>query len=313
MIVKNLSQPCFNTTLMGVLKGVVNHYGIQLSDAMLYGGSGHAFVMNIHETLCPSGPYCWNHEPFHNLVSHLGIEMRDEGFFWNESAPSERNRIEALIRKNLDAGVPCSLVNMEHQPITGYDETGFLTAQPWPHMDFPPARLTFGTWAELGNEIHLNFYSHPRCNAASERDAIVASLTYAVDLHRRPNRHTEAPYSVGMQAYTRWIHAMKTDTADGHGNWWNATVWSECRARAADYFKEIADRYPDVAAEATQLSSDYGVIADVLSLVSDKALDSGAKAGLLEQAAEAESAAITRIESLIAAMTALEPDSILST
>ena len=48
----------------------------------------------------------------------------------------------------MDEDSPCSLLNMENQLITGYDDTGFDTAQPWcPHnKDFPPRRLSSGTW-----------------------------------------------------------------------------------------------------------------------------------------------------------------------
>jgi hypothetical protein len=34
--------------------------------------------------------------------------------------------------------------------------------------------------------------------------------------------------------------ALRAGHGAGHGAWLNATVWSECRARAADFFEEIA-------------------------------------------------------------------------
>ena len=300
MIIDNLRQPPFNATLMGVLKGVVDYYKLPLSDAMLYGGSGYAFMMNIHETVCPSGPYVWNYEPFYRLVSNLGIQMRDEGFVWNNTPASERPRIEALIREHLDRGVPCSLVNMEYQLITGYDETGFLTVQPWaPQVDFPQAHLTFGTWAEMGAEVHVNFFKHPRCDAATEQAVIAASLAYAVDLYRNPQTHSQAPYSTGAGAYTHWIDAMRSGHADEHGNWWNATVWAECRQQASAYFTEIAGKLPGQAETAARLSAGYAQIAGVLRQVSDRALDSAAKVPLLEQAAKVEAAAIGQIEQVL--------------
>ena len=60
MDMANLDQAPHNTTLMGVLRGVVDYCGLDISDATLYGSSGHAFVINIHAELCPSGPYCWD-------------------------------------------------------------------------------------------------------------------------------------------------------------------------------------------------------------------------------------------------------------
>ena len=39
-----IRQAPFHTTLLGVLRGVADHLEIGVSDAMLFGGSGHAFL-----------------------------------------------------------------------------------------------------------------------------------------------------------------------------------------------------------------------------------------------------------------------------
>ena len=44
------------TTHLGCLKGCLEYLGVEMSDAWLFGGTGHAFVMNVHEQVCPSGP-----------------------------------------------------------------------------------------------------------------------------------------------------------------------------------------------------------------------------------------------------------------
>ncbi|MHB1455570.1 MAG: hypothetical protein ACYC0V_01510, partial [Armatimonadota bacterium] len=94
MMIENLKQPPFNTTMMGVIHGVADYYGIKTCDPVLFAGSGHAFLMNIHKELCPSGPYCWDRTEFHKLVRNLGIEMVDQGFFHAGSSDSERAAIE---------------------------------------------------------------------------------------------------------------------------------------------------------------------------------------------------------------------------
>ena len=45
MFVKDLRVPPFNTTLMGVVRGVVDFFGCPHSAAMLYGGTSHAFLL----------------------------------------------------------------------------------------------------------------------------------------------------------------------------------------------------------------------------------------------------------------------------
>jgi hypothetical protein len=60
MPLTNLAMPRYNTTMMGVLKGVLDYFALPTTDAYVFGVSGHAFLINIHNRLCPSGPYCWN-------------------------------------------------------------------------------------------------------------------------------------------------------------------------------------------------------------------------------------------------------------
>jgi len=69
----------FNTTLMGVVKAVSDFYSLSHSTPTVYGASGHAFMMNIHEVLCPSGPYCFNRKPLFALLMNLGIRTTDLG------------------------------------------------------------------------------------------------------------------------------------------------------------------------------------------------------------------------------------------
>ncbi len=299
MTLDGLRMPPFNVTLMGVLRGVVDYFELPASDAMLYGASGHAFLMNVHRELCPSGPYCWNLERFIALAGNLGVGIEQRGWFSPASGESERRAVEACIRGELDAGVPCSLLNMEHQLITGYDGTGFDVVQPWaPRMLFPPGRLTFTTWQELGEEIHLGFFTFRRRRPPAGTRAVVESLRFAVDLWEHPERYSEAPYAVGQGAWDNWIAAVEGGAGSSHGAWWNGTVWSECRQRAADYFTEIAMQHPAQAATARALSRTYSAIAEALGKAADKALDAREKTAALERARAEEAGALQRVREL---------------
>ncbi|MCL5270040.1 MAG: hypothetical protein M1457_05710 [bacterium] len=304
MKLENLAMAPFNTTLMGTLKGAADYYDLGIDAPMLYGGSGHAFLINIHKELCPSGPYCWNLGAMTPLLENLGLRMTDLGFFSVQSPPTEREAVEAEVRRALDAGIVCSLLNMENQLITGYDAEGFHAAQPWPKHDFPPARLSFGSWKELGQEIHINFYTIEKCPPADPKATILASLNYAVDLFARPEKHTSADYGIGPRAYDNWIAAVPKCGAS-HGNWWNATVWSECRRMASEYFGEIGRRHPAVARPAADLSAAYTAIADHLAAASNKEMDAGQKINLLESAKVRETEAIDKIAALTAQLRAL--------
>lgn len=301
MELEGLHQAPFCCTMMGALRGALTYYGVAATDALLYGASGHAFVLNIHKELCPSGPYVWDSDKIEPLIAHLGVRREFLGFYHPGSSAEERAALEERLREHLNQGRPCMLLNMENQLILGYDSDGFVVAQPCPIGDFPPGRLTYGTWSELGEEIHICFYALHRCEPADLRTSIVDSLRYAVSLWRDPKSHTSEDYGMGPDAYRNWSSAVAAGHGGHHGNWWNAMVWSECRARAAEYFTEIASELPSPE-DAAALRQGYAKIAQLLSQCADKDLNEATKLELLTEAAAEEKACIARIERVLGAI-----------
>lgn len=298
----NLKQPPLNTTMMGVLKSAADYHGLGLSEPMVFGLSGHAFLINIHTQLCPSGPYCWKRETMESLIRNMGLKMTDLGFVGTGTNDEARSGVERKLREALDKGIPCSLINMENQIIDGYDATGLFTAQPWaPRADFPPARLSFGTWQEFGKEIHVTFYTIEKMKPVDRQQAILASLDYAVDMFKNPAKHSSKDYAVGPLAYDNWIAATPT-SGSSHGNWWNATVWSECRQMAARYFAEIGRVDAQVASLCSELNVEYLKIADNLNMASEKTMETEAKIKLLKETKQLEATAIEKVAELAAAL-----------
>lgn len=56
---------------VGCIKGCLNYLGVKVSDAWLFGATGHAFVLNISPGLCPSGPTDWDTHRFLELARNL--------------------------------------------------------------------------------------------------------------------------------------------------------------------------------------------------------------------------------------------------
>ena len=283
----DITQAPFNTSLMGVIRGVADHMDTDLSTPALYGRSGHAFFMNIHEAICPSGPYCWNIDPFIALLENCGIRMKKHGFFSGESAVEERDILEKSIKAELEMGNPCCAVNMDYQLVTGFDDTGFICSQPW-DMDFPPAHLSFGSWAEWKNEIHACFFSFESIELSDPVYAIQQSLQFVRDLNENPSGYTMKPYTCGMAGYDVWLRGVKKGYGAEHGNWWNGTVWSECRKQGALYFGEMSAAYPTSSQITMKLQNLFDRIGDILLIVSDKELGKKKKIELLKEAKELE-------------------------
>ncbi len=300
-----LKQAPHNTTMMGVLKAAADYHGLGLADPMIFGLSGHAFLINIHTQLCPSGPYCWKRENAGPLLANMGLRMTDLGFFDAGAKDEARAAVESKLREALDKGIPCSLINLDNQIITGYDSTGFFTAQPWApkNITYPPDRLTFGSWKEFGKECQVNFYTIDKVPPAERQRAVLASLDYAVDMWKNPGKHSSDAYGAGPNAYDNWIKAVPEFGAS-HGNWWNATVWSECRRMAAGYFSAIGDENKAVAERCAQLSDAYLKIADNLSKASNKTMAANEKIALLKETKALEASAISGVETLAEALRA---------
>lgn len=300
MKIENLKMPPFNTSLMGVIKGVLDHYGIQFSNGMTFGGSGHAFLINVHEVVCPSGPYCWKYDTFFELVKNLGLQTVDLGFFDKSSTADARRKLEQTLREHLDSGAPVMAQNMENQIITGHDDEQFILAMPWgPECEFTPPTLKFGTWDEFGDEIHATFFVFKKAKQKDNNVIIKESLKHAIDLFRNPDKYNFEKYRIGSGAYDNWIEAIKQDKAHTHGNWWNATVWSECRMMASEYFREIARNYKGkTSSAAEELSEAYKDIAQLLHRISDKEMKAQDRIPLLQEAKALDEAAVGKIEDL---------------
>lgn len=103
-------------THLGCVKACLKYLGAGISDGWLYGGTGHAFINNIHATLCPSGPTAWPTKMLHHLAPNLGY--RASGVFgWKhelgEGFRAKQREAYEFVREAIDRGVPCYGWQME--------------------------------------------------------------------------------------------------------------------------------------------------------------------------------------------------------
>ena len=296
-----LTQPPYDTSLLGVVVAALRHYRIARGPAEAFVLSGHAFAINIHTDLCPSAPYCWNYRPCLEMLRGIGLQMREIGTLMPTADAAEKRRLEARVRAALEQGTVCSLLNLDHQLVLGRDNGGFLLAQPWgPEPPSTPARLTFGTWPECQTGPPVEFVAFTPCEPASPTP-LENALAFAVDAWRRPAGMTEEPYGFGPEAYERWLAALESDDIDVHGNWWNASVWGECRAFAAEYFTTAAHvggaAWLD-AATARSLAERYASLATTLRGAADRTVSNAKRRDLIAEARDLDAGCMERLDAL---------------
>ena len=164
-----------------------------------------------------------------------------------------------------------------------------------------PARLSFGTWQEFRDDLPVTFFTLTTCSPRPE-SAVSEALDFALDLWRHPERYTEAPYAVVAGAYDTWLDAIDNGHGDGVGNWWNALVWAECRARAADYLQDpSADDAPEPFGDgaARWLATRYRSASDLLNRAADKSASGDDKRRLIAEARAVEASCIDRIGEIL--------------
>ena len=207
MEIASLNQPPLNATLMGCMKGAADYFDLDLSAAMLYGLSGHAFLINIHRDLHPSSPYVWKKTHFRRLLAGVSIDTVEE-FELSKSMPEpERRTIEERMKSRLNEGQLCMLDYLEHQLISGYDEAGFLTLRPWDgHAPSEVPQIAFGSWSpclEREGWAHVTVLAGKRPPKPIE-SSLKDALAFAVELSSNPKDVEVEGYRIGAAAYDAW-------------------------------------------------------------------------------------------------------------
>jgi len=229
---------------MGCLKGCLEHIGSDMSWGWLYGATGHAFVLNVHEGLCPSGPTAWNGGTMLcELAPNAGI-LSDQSLAFKNSddfRDGQRRAFE-FVRDAIDAGTPCygwELAIPEYYVIHGYDGEEYLFN----------GCLTEGEarkpLAELGDtgigvlSVHKVELGEPADDAKTVGDA----CRYAVKFGSPETEWLfNDAYRSGPAGYERWAEALESGAASADGHGYNAKCWGECRRHAVGFLTEARER-----------------------------------------------------------------------
>lgn len=229
------------SSLVGGLQAGLACLGDRYSEPWVAGLCGYAFVLNVHPSLCPSGPtgFCW--DPLLALAQNPGRRL-DVFSHAEEQDGLERaaRELGERVRASLAGGRPVLLWNL-HLPefylVHGCDEQGCYFGGPAAERARQPK-----PWAELGRSPPLwgLFFGEPS-GTALER-AIRAALAFAV-AHARQGVGAHEPYRAGLAGYALWAASLRDPERelDPWGAAYNARVWYEARANAAAFLQEAGD------------------------------------------------------------------------
>jgi hypothetical protein len=261
---------------MGCIKGCLDYLGIERSFPWLYGGTGHAFVLNVNETVFVDCALAWNALPLFDLAPNLGFtverlavehpvarEMPDAEFL--------QKQLEAwdFVRARMDQGLPCYGWELAHIPayyvINGYDEVGYYYSG-W-ESGGPCPWQKLGTFDVKQIAVHCVRPTEPATDIKVVKDA----LTMVLARVERPDGWAVGPqYRTGLAGYDLWAEALETGRANRDGEAYINQVWLECREMAVAFLEEAKTRLPGTCAAAfDQAIGHYTTVRDRLGALAE--------------------------------------------
>jgi hypothetical protein len=258
---------------MGCLIGCAKYLGVDASPSWIYGGCGHAFALNIHNEICPSGPTAWAAEKCDRLAANVGLVVeslsvgRTEKDFADKQAEAWKMVCEAV-----DAGRPCygwELGVPEWYVICGYDQDGNYLFRDYGGQIGRKPHAELGT-SEIG-WLCIDFVTKGK--PADDRTTVRDALLFAIE--HGAGKHSQEMYRTGPSGYDSWIKALrntelwaKPDT-DGMGQAYNAQCWAECRKNAVAFLEEAKKRVGDQKTDADfdEAVKQYKVVSEALAAV----------------------------------------------
>ncbi len=228
---------------LGCIKSCLEYLNLDVSEGWLFGATGHAFIINIHEIVCPSGPTAWNTEMFFKLGGNIGYMI--DGVLGKKSDPDfaeKQKRAWENTKSAIDQRIPCygwELDIPEYYVVYGYDEKGYYFSGPGCNFGKGPK-----PWKELGNSQIgvLEIHSVKRKDASDDVKTVKEVFEFTLEHSKSPAKWIYPKYKAGLAGFDNWIKALEAGGAHGFGMAYNACVWGECRRFAVDFLKEAKNR-----------------------------------------------------------------------
>jgi hypothetical protein len=257
------------TSHIGCMHGCSKYLDLGLSLPEVFGATGHAFIINVHEQLCPSGPTAWKSGMLSDLSPNIGLRQevifgfRGEGNFKKLQKESWK-----FVRGALDNGKPCygwELAVPEFYVIKGYTEKGYLASGPGVSEDTAAVPWEFLDASGTGV---AEFYSCARCEPASDRKILFSALSASISHADNSSGWILNGYHSGPEAFRVWQSAIKQKEESPWGTAYNAEVWAECRNNGVLFLKEISQRFDsDIRKRILESAELYGKVLENLEIL----------------------------------------------
>lgn len=298
------------------LHGCIAYLGVDISKPWLFGITGHAFIINIRDHICPSGPTAWKNDMIIDLTKNIGIKIDNycAETCYRDYEEKLKNGWE-FIKSSINHNNPCYGWQIgeikEFYVIYGYDNVGYYYKGYYQEGGAGPK-----PWKDIG-KMFIRLYSVKKANTQLDHSTQVKMALQMVLKHsRNPEDWIYNPeYSSGLEGFDRWIKWVENGKAEQFGHAYNSRVWAECRQEAIiflqeaktrlnnklkPYFDEAIKNYEIVAKNLKKISDLYPFDMNKLTIepidVNERSKDA---TNLLKKAREAEANGLSDLETIL--------------
>lgn len=303
--------PCW-LSWVGAATSCLRALGARCDLTDVAGFSGYAFVLSIHQELCPSGPTVFDWRELLPGIRYLGREAAEHHGPGHEATAADCQRLFELVAEEIGAGRPCVL-NGAYAPefaavigvadgcyrVRSFRET---IGQEQPPIPLDQLDAPGGLYAAFFRET----------TGATPESGDRWAVAHAVGLLRGSGwkwRPAEV-YTLGLAAYDAWIDALCEGRPHGFGPRYNAQCYAAGRAHARGFLERVAARQPALAETLGHAVTAYGRAAGAMGEVArlfpfsfdQKPLDGeclARGAAQLALAREAETEAVAALEAAL--------------
>ncbi|MBI3923266.1 MAG: hypothetical protein HY318_17730 [Armatimonadetes bacterium] len=299
------------------LKGCLDYLGAGISYSWLCGGTGHAFVINIHAEVDVQGVNDWNPQMLFELAPNLGYRctgLKEWGPSLGDGFPAKQQEARDLIQRSIDRGNPCygfcvDPANPDYSPLCGYHDEGYYFTHIGSSEPSGPI-----AWEKLGTMWvpMLEVYAVELCEPASDEVVVREAFRMALRHAAGPQEWIRPEARSGLAAFTAWADCLESGEALLLHHDWNLQVWLDCRKTAVEFLTEAKSRIGKAEDHFDAAMQHYRLVADRLreakSLVpaTETTWDERLKftspeaAQLIRAAGEAEGQALSCLEQIVA-------------
>lgn len=257
-------QPAW-LTWVAATTGCLKALGVECDTVDVAGYSGYAFVMSVHEKLCPSGPTVFDWGLLSSGVARLGRST--VSFHGGKCGGSDQDFRAAheLVRREIEAGRPCVLWGAyvpEFAIAVGVEGNSYLVKSFKPFVGDPEPPIPLDQLQVPGGTYVLAF---PASVEVARADADRQAVFHALEMlsYEVGNPH----YANGLAAYDQWIAALAVGDLPAHGNSYNAQCWAEAKRCAHQFLARLAERNPAVSEQLGRAARAYGEAAEAMGVV----------------------------------------------